>query len=179
MQEAYQFCNNVGYPVLIRPSYVLSGAAMNVAYAESDLEAYLGSATKVSREHPVVISKFIMDAKVTFNNLIIHNIFLRAFWIFLASWKNEPKLSLKNRSNIYNPEVIWHCRSYLFWLHVDSKNEFLAAISTTIFGSVTDDKTRTILITTFDLWRPWKSRVGWVPKTCWRAHWGWNLESSL
>lgn len=63
MEEAYQFCNKVGYPVLIRPSYVLSGAAMNVAYAESDLATYLGSAAEVSKEHPVVISKFIQDAK--------------------------------------------------------------------------------------------------------------------
>ena len=54
----------VGYPVLVRPSYVLSGAAMNVVYAEDDLEAYLGSAVSISKDHPVVISKFISHAKV-------------------------------------------------------------------------------------------------------------------
>jgi carbamoyl-phosphate synthase large subunit len=47
-----------GYPVLVRPSYVLSGAAMRVAHAEPELRGYLAHATVVSREHPVVISKF-------------------------------------------------------------------------------------------------------------------------
>lgn len=60
---AKQFCDEVGYPCLVRPSYVLSGAAMNVAHSESDLETYLCEATAVSKEHPVVISKFIMEAK--------------------------------------------------------------------------------------------------------------------
>lgn len=63
IEDAHLFCTRVGYPVLIRPSYVLSGAAMNVVYAENDLEAYLGSAVSISKEHPVVISKFILDAK--------------------------------------------------------------------------------------------------------------------
>lgn len=54
----------VGYPCLVRPSYVLSGAAMNVAYSDRDLEKYLSSAVAVSKEHPVVISKFIQEAKV-------------------------------------------------------------------------------------------------------------------
>ena len=47
----------------LRPSYVLSGAAMNVAKSKEDLEAYIGAATALSPEHPVVISKFIEDAK--------------------------------------------------------------------------------------------------------------------
>jgi carbamoyl-phosphate synthase large subunit len=58
-----KFASKVGYPVLIRPSYVLSGSAMRVAYTESELEDYLKLATKVSREHPAVISKFIENAK--------------------------------------------------------------------------------------------------------------------
>ena len=55
----------VGYPCLVRPSYVLSGAAMNVATNAHDLEAFLDEATAVrlSKDHPVVISKFIMEAK--------------------------------------------------------------------------------------------------------------------
>ncbi|KAF9960572.1 hypothetical protein BGZ65_012120 [Modicella reniformis] len=61
--EAGEFCEKVGYPVLVRPSYVLSGAAMNVVYSPDDLANYLGQATAVSREHPVVISKYIEDAK--------------------------------------------------------------------------------------------------------------------
>ncbi|KAF9195090.1 hypothetical protein BGZ50_005155 [Haplosporangium sp. Z 11] len=61
--EAGEFCDKVGYPVLVRPSYVLSGAAMNVVYSADDLSNYLGQATAVSRDHPVVISKYIEDAK--------------------------------------------------------------------------------------------------------------------
>lgn len=64
-QSAVKFCETVGYPCLVRPSYVLSGAAMNVAYSDSDLEKYLSSAVAVSKEHPVVISKFIQEAKVS------------------------------------------------------------------------------------------------------------------
>ncbi|XP_036406499.1 CAD protein isoform X1 [Megalops cyprinoides] len=62
-KSAKQFCDTVGYPCLVRPSYVLSGAAMNVAYSDSDLEKFLSSAVAVSKEHPVVISKFIQEAK--------------------------------------------------------------------------------------------------------------------
>ena len=63
IEEAKQFCNNVSYPCLIRPSYVLSGAAMNVAYNDIDLEEFLKNAKNVSAEYPVVISKFIEEAK--------------------------------------------------------------------------------------------------------------------
>lgn len=63
MNDSRAFCSKVGYPVLVRPSYVLSGAAMTVVYTENDLEAFLIKATAVSPEHPVVISKFIEDAK--------------------------------------------------------------------------------------------------------------------
>ncbi|CAG8954741.1 hypothetical protein HYFRA_00004666 [Hymenoscyphus fraxineus] len=62
-EEAKEFCNTVSYPVLVRPSYVLSGAAMNTVYSEADLEAYLAQAAEVSREHPVVITKYIENAK--------------------------------------------------------------------------------------------------------------------
>lgn len=61
--EAKEFCNKVTYPVLVRPSYVLSGAAMNTVYSEKDLESYLAQAAEVSREHPVVITKYIENAK--------------------------------------------------------------------------------------------------------------------
>ncbi|XP_060662092.1 CAD protein [Drosophila nasuta] len=63
LQSAIDFCQEVGYPCLVRPSYVLSGAAMNVAYSDQDLETYLNAASEVSREHPVVISKFLTNAK--------------------------------------------------------------------------------------------------------------------
>lgn len=62
-EEARSFCNKVTYPVLVRPSYVLSGAAMNTVYSEKDLENYLAQAAEVSREHPVVITKYIENAK--------------------------------------------------------------------------------------------------------------------
>ncbi|KAF6723169.1 CAD protein [Oryzias melastigma] len=62
-ESAVKFCEMVGYPCLVRPSYVLSGAAMNVAYGDGDLEKYLTNAVAVSKEHPVVISKFIQEAK--------------------------------------------------------------------------------------------------------------------
>ncbi|MDR1786853.1 MAG: carbamoyl-phosphate synthase large subunit [Treponema sp.] len=61
--SARAFAAEVGYPVLIRPSYVLSGAAMNVAWNEESLERFLALAADVSPEHPVVISKFIENAK--------------------------------------------------------------------------------------------------------------------
>ena len=61
--EAERFAENVEYPVLIRPSYVLSGAAMGVAANKKELEQYLRKAAEVSKEHPVVISKFITNAK--------------------------------------------------------------------------------------------------------------------
>ncbi|KAJ8033298.1 CAD protein [Holothuria leucospilota] len=63
IQGAKDFCARVGYPCLVRPSYVLSGAAMNVAHTDHDLETFLTSAAAVSKEHPVVISKFILEAK--------------------------------------------------------------------------------------------------------------------
>ncbi|KAJ9378691.1 bifunctional pyrimidine biosynthesis protein [Paecilomyces variotii] len=62
-EEATEFCNKVGYPVLVRPSYVLSGAAMNTVYSQDDLASYLNQAAEVSREHPVVITKYIENAK--------------------------------------------------------------------------------------------------------------------
>jgi carbamoyl-phosphate synthase / aspartate carbamoyltransferase / dihydroorotase len=62
-EEVYGFCNKVGFPCLVRPSYVLSGAAMNVAYSIEDLKSYLNEAVSISKEHPVVISKFIIGAK--------------------------------------------------------------------------------------------------------------------
>jgi len=62
-EEAHQFADSVGYPVLVRPSYVLSGAAMNVAYNKKDLDDYLSLASTISHEHPVVMSKFIQNAQ--------------------------------------------------------------------------------------------------------------------
>ncbi|KAF3275753.1 hypothetical protein TWF970_006651 [Orbilia oligospora] len=63
IEEASAFCDKVSFPVLVRPSYVLSGAAMNTVYSKDDLASYLQQAVEVSREHPVVISKYIENAK--------------------------------------------------------------------------------------------------------------------
>ncbi len=63
IEEAKRFATKIGYPVLVRPSYVLSGSAMRVAYNEVSLVNFLNLAAKVSRDHPVVISKFITRAK--------------------------------------------------------------------------------------------------------------------
>lgn len=63
VDEARGFCNNVKYPVLVRPSYVLSGAAMNTVYSEHDLANYLAQAANVSKDYPVVITKYIENAK--------------------------------------------------------------------------------------------------------------------
>ncbi|MDR2543896.1 MAG: carbamoyl-phosphate synthase (glutamine-hydrolyzing) large subunit [Treponema sp.] len=62
-ESAKRFAKEVGYPVLIRPSYVLSGAAMNVAWDDDSLEKFLNLAADVSSEHPVVISKFVENSK--------------------------------------------------------------------------------------------------------------------
>jgi carbamoyl-phosphate synthase large subunit len=63
ISDAKRFAEKIGYPVIVRPSYVLSGSAMRVAYNETALENFLNLAAKVSRDHPVVISKFIDHAK--------------------------------------------------------------------------------------------------------------------
>jgi carbamoyl-phosphate synthase large subunit len=63
INDAKRFAEKIGYPVIVRPSYVLSGSAMRVAYDETALENFLNLAAKVSRDHPVVISKFIDKAR--------------------------------------------------------------------------------------------------------------------
>ena len=63
MDDIYKFVDEVGFPVLIRPSYVLSGAAMNVVSNRSELEHFLTLATSVSKQYPVVVTEFIEHAK--------------------------------------------------------------------------------------------------------------------
>jgi len=63
IEAIHQFIDVVGYPVLIRPSYVLSGAAMNVVSNKNELEHFLNLATQVSKQYPVVVSEFIQQAK--------------------------------------------------------------------------------------------------------------------
>lgn len=63
IEDIYQFADEVGFPVLVRPSYVLSGAAMNVVSNKEELEHFLNLAANVSKEFPVVVSEFIEQAK--------------------------------------------------------------------------------------------------------------------
>ena len=62
LNEAKSFANTVGFPVLVRPSYVLSGAAMKVVWSQEELKTYVKEATDVSPDHPVVISKFMLNS---------------------------------------------------------------------------------------------------------------------
>ncbi len=61
MDDVKQFIDEVGYPVLVRPSYVLSGAAMNVCHNDDELQRFLAAASEVSKEFPVVISQFMQE----------------------------------------------------------------------------------------------------------------------
>lgn len=77
--DAETFAETVGYPVLVRPSYVLSGAAMNIIHSQDELKEKLLNATAVSPDHPVVISKFIegaqeidVDAVASGGRLLVH-----------------------------------------------------------------------------------------------------------
>ncbi|MDD6529513.1 MAG: carbamoyl-phosphate synthase (glutamine-hydrolyzing) large subunit [Prevotella copri] len=61
MEDVQKFIDQVGYPVLVRPSYVLSGAAMNVCHDDEELRRFLEAASEVSKEYPVVISQFMTE----------------------------------------------------------------------------------------------------------------------
>jgi carbamoyl-phosphate synthase large subunit len=63
LDDMKEFIKKVGYPVLVRPSYVLSGAAMNVCHNEEELERFLNMAAEVSKEYPVVVSQFMQETK--------------------------------------------------------------------------------------------------------------------
>ncbi len=63
IEDIHGFVDRIGFPVLVRPSYVLSGAAMNVVSNKSELTHFLDLATQVSKQHPVVVSEFIENAK--------------------------------------------------------------------------------------------------------------------
>ena len=63
LEDVEKFVEKVGYPVLVRPSYVLSGAAMNVCYDEEELKRYLQMASEVSKQYPVVVSQFMQETR--------------------------------------------------------------------------------------------------------------------
>ncbi|GAA0331321.1 carbamoyl-phosphate synthase (glutamine-hydrolyzing) large subunit [Bacillus carboniphilus] len=63
-EEAIATANSIGYPVLVRPSYVLGGRAMEIVYSENELGAYMENAVKVNREHPVLIDRYITGKEI-------------------------------------------------------------------------------------------------------------------
>ncbi len=63
MEVALRFSNEVGYPILVRPSYVLSGAAMNLCYNPIELKHFIEKATNINKKHPVTISKYMTNAR--------------------------------------------------------------------------------------------------------------------
>ncbi len=73
LSEALNFADDVGYPVLVRPSYVLSGAAMSVAYDRVTLENFIKKATDISKDAPVVVSKFMRNAKEIEVDAVAHD----------------------------------------------------------------------------------------------------------
>ena len=73
MEDVKKFIDEVGYPVLVRPSYVLSGAAMNVCYSDEELGRFLAAASEVSKEYPVVISQFMQETNEVEFDGVAHN----------------------------------------------------------------------------------------------------------
>lgn len=81
MDDINKFIEEVGFPVLVRPSYVLSGAAMNVCSNPEELERFLRLAANVSKEHPVVVSQFIQNAKEIEMDAVAQNGEIKAYAI--------------------------------------------------------------------------------------------------
>lgn len=73
MDDVKRFVDEVGYPILVRPSYVLSGAAMNVCYDDDELQRFLAAASEVSKEYPVVISQFMTETNEIEFDGVAHN----------------------------------------------------------------------------------------------------------
>lgn len=81
LEDIYRFADEVGFPLLIRPSYVLSGAAMNVVSNREELVHFLGLAAEVSKEHPVVVTEFIEQAKEMEIDAVAQNGEIKAYAI--------------------------------------------------------------------------------------------------
>ena len=101
LEEVKGFVEKVGYPVLVRPSYVLSGAAMNVCYDDEELENFLKMAAEVSKEYPVVVSQFLENTKeIEFATLVFP-----AQKIYFATARRIKKISrqIAKELNISGP----------------------------------------------------------------------------
>ena len=86
MDDIQEFVEEVGFPVLVRPSYVLSGAAMNVCSNQEELERFLKLAANVSKKHPVVVSQFIEHAKEVEMDAVAQNGEIVAYAISAVSY---------------------------------------------------------------------------------------------
>ena len=112
--EAEAFCDKVGYPALVRPSYVLSGAGMTVVYSSSDLASYLHLASDVSKEFHVVISKFLEEAKeieldaVANDGKLVMHVISGTFQFYYIKQQNF-KLNLSFRACRERRCSLWRC----------------------------------------------------------------------
>jgi len=61
-EEVRDLASKIGFPVLVRPSYVLGGKAMQIVYTQEELEFYVSNAARVSSDHPILVDKFLQDA---------------------------------------------------------------------------------------------------------------------
>lgn len=133
MAAAHEFCDKVGYPVLVRPSYVLSGAAMNVVYSRDDLDAYLNQAANVSREHPVVVSKYIEEAKEievsfrAFGELLEHRTDARSLCRWTLSLVTERWSCTTSPSTSRTPEFTRETRPSSSLLKTSTPRRFAAS----------------------------------------------------
>ena len=86
-EEAERIADGIGYPVLVRPSYVLGGRAMQIVYDREDLKAYMREAVRVSPEHPILVDKFLEDAL----EVDVDAIADASAWWWAASWSTSRR----------------------------------------------------------------------------------------
>src|SRR5699024_1803336 len=64
VEEGVEAARRIGYPVLVRPSYVLGGQGMHIAYHDADMRQYIGQINRIAQEHPILVDKYLMGAEV-------------------------------------------------------------------------------------------------------------------
>lgn len=102
---AAAFCEKVGYPVLIRPSYVLSGSAMRICYNKAEFGHYLKRAAIISRENPITISKFVEDAKEIELDAVASNGEIKA--AFISEHIENAGVHSGDASIVFPPQKIY------------------------------------------------------------------------
>jgi len=129
--EINGFVNEVGFPVLIRPSYVLSGAAMNVVSNKEELEHFLNLAARVSKQYPVVVSEFIQQAKENYDIILVDS----SEPVGPSVSLHEKKFYQRLRDNLSQPGIVVAQMGSPFF-HQDElfrKFEFLRTIFKKVF----------------------------------------------